>query len=173
MCSANDDPTTYDRKPGDVVNGVYTVVAPGESARRPGRPPRLSLYPSFILTAGWHYVHSTPPVPVVHDDPETWFSFGWLLMSLWYRDENADVYDAEMELTPLLDAAIPRWFRLCPECDTVTVIFSALDMFQHFNTVHNWSLHVIETWLRQAFEARIELPEEGDVIAEAFTIDAK
>jgi hypothetical protein len=201
VCSQEDDPT-YDRmvaervrraaitrdgtqldtrpgfrQPGEMVNGIYTVVAPGsakwvaqqpgylpapgESVQPPGRPARLALFPSFIMVAGWHALRAGDQ-STISDDPEGWFTFGWLKMSLWHRDPNADVYDAEMELIPLLNKAVPRWFNACPDCKTE--IYSALDLLQHMNTAHNWSLHTIESWLRLANEARITLPQEGDAV---------
>jgi hypothetical protein len=96
------------------------------------------------------------------DKPTEWLALGWCKLSLWSRDPEADVYDAEFELVPLLNKALPQWTRNCPECDGL--VYSALDLLTHLNAVHFWSLYALEAWMRLANEMRIVLPQEGDAV---------
>jgi hypothetical protein len=139
------------------------MTEPGQSVTAPGRAERVTLYPSFIMVAGWHYRHDKGYHATIYaDDPGTWLTLGWSMLSLWHRDEDASLVDAEWELVPLLDKAVPRWKQGCPECRSP--ILSSLHLLEHLNYIHNWSLHTLEAWLRLVMENRIVLPEEGAAI---------
>jgi hypothetical protein len=180
MCSRDDDPSTYDavrreqirraavtrdgtqldtspgfRKPGEIVNGIYTVVA---SLPAPGS--NNAVYPSFLLVAGHLMLHQFGR-PAEADIPSTWLGWGWLRFSLWTRDPHADTTDAEFELTPLLNRAVHRW-AVCPICYVNNP--SAGDLLDHLHGVHAYSLLMLESQLRLSGEARITLPQKGDAV---------